>query len=50
METTSSNRYKELEAQMLATPKHNSHKRSLLIAQMKEEMKRIKLENICIIK
>jgi hypothetical protein len=34
--------YQALEAEMLATPKSNSHRRSLLVAQMKEIMKQIK--------
>jgi hypothetical protein len=45
METTYSNltqQYPALEAEMLATPKSNSHRRSLLVAQMKEIMKLIK--------
>ena len=49
METTYSNltqQYQALEAEMLNTPKSNSHRRSLLVAQMKEVMKLIKTQPV----
>jgi hypothetical protein len=49
METTYfelTQQYQALEAEMLNTPKSNSHRRSLLVAQMKEVMKLIKTQPI----
>ena len=42
--TTLSQQYRAKEAEMLNTPKHNSHKRTRLVLEMKELNRQIKNE------